>query len=62
MGGLFVGMGKGKKKEEEGKKEIGKKEVSADNNYVKKHDRMHRTLPNTSSLFPIPSRVYIINS
>lgn len=56
MGGIFVGMGKKKKEEER------KKEVSADNNYMKKHGRMHRTLPNTSSLFPIPSRVYIINS
>lgn len=60
MGGMFVGLEK--KKKDEGKKEIGKKEVSADNNYMKKHGRMHRTLPNTSSLFPIPPRVYIIKS
>lgn len=66
MGGTFVGMGK--KKKEEGKKEIGKKEVSADNNYMKKKVVCAQKDPSSylyqryTYLFPIPSRVYIINS
>lgn len=51
MGGLFVGMEKKKKK---------KKEKRKSGLIIMNIARMHRTLPNTSSLFPIPSRVYII--
>lgn len=63
MGGLFVGIGKKKEEEER------KKEVSADNNYMKKKivvyaqkDPSSYLYQSYTYLFPIPSRVYIINS
>lgn len=63
MSGLFVGMGKKKKGKER------KKEVRADNNYMKKKivvyaqkDPSSYLYQRYTSLFPIPSRVYIINS
>lgn len=65
MGGMFVGLGK---EEERRRKKGGKKEVSADNNYMKKNVVCAQKDPSSylyqryTYLFPIPPRVYIINS